>query len=735
MNRVTRRLVVLALACALGGCAGGTANRTDEAAAVAEQVAPSLVRVQYAVRYDKGEAPQAGGWMTPACPVRPRGPLAPDSALKNEQPMEVPGFLVGPAQVVSTDPMIQGRFLEGITVSNGRDVVKATPAAYGRTESVVVLDLERPLEGARPLEFADDAGPPAYSVSYGLAAGRWTTSVQGFGAAFQLSEDGRRVLRAPMQALVVDRAGGAVGLSMNAELPADGSWKASPAAWPAYSADEVRALLGALKRRCGSGLVRVGLYFRSPRQESGMSYRMRDDEEATEMYANGLLIAPDRLLVLANLKPKVTARLERMTVFTEDGGSAAAAFEASLADYGCLVARLEKPLAGPIRLSDRSIGGHRFALLPTADVRLAGENRTVYYEHRRIADLEQGWRGRLYPEVIGRSEGLFLFDPDGALVALPVARREKVQTERWSSSSGARLTAAADLRAVLADVQAHADAGNVPLSEAEESRLAWLGVILQPMNRDLARAHNVANLTKDGETGAIVSYVYPDSPAAKAGVEAGDVLLRLAAEGRPEPIEVRLSDYSERGAFPWDRLDEVPEQYFDRLPAPWAPVETVLTRALTDLGFGTKFEAHFFKDGQVAPKAFEVVAGPPHYESAPRYKSEALGLTVRDLTYEVRRYFQREPGDPGVIVSKIEPGSKASVAGIKPYEIITHVNDRPMTSVKEFEAAVAKAEGELRLSVKRMAQGRVVKIQMVGPAPATPTPETPAPESPKPEEP
>jgi S1-C subfamily serine protease len=84
---------------------------------------------------------------------------------------------------------------------------------------------------------------------------------------------------------------------------------------------------------------------------------------------------------------------------------------------------------------------------------------------------------------------------------------------------------------------------------------------------------------------------------------------------------------------------------------------------------------------------------------------------VRNLTYEVRRYFQKAPGEGGVIVSKIEPGSKAAVSGIKPYEIITHVNDQPVGNVKDFEKLIA-GQGELRLSVKRMTKGRVVKIKM-----------------------
>jgi S1-C subfamily serine protease len=83
------------------------------------------------------------------------------------------------------------------------------------------------------------------------------------------------------------------------------------------------------------------------------------------------------------------------------------------------------------------------------------------------------------------------------------------------------------------------------------------------------------------------------------------------------------------------------------------------------------------------------------------------------MTYEVRRYFRKKPGDAGVIVAKIEPGSKASVSGLKPYEIITHINDKLVRSVEDFEKLIA-GQSELRLAVKRMTRGRVVKIKMAG---------------------
>jgi S1-C subfamily serine protease len=84
---------------------------------------------------------------------------------------------------------------------------------------------------------------------------------------------------------------------------------------------------------------------------------------------------------------------------------------------------------------------------------------------------------------------------------------------------------------------------------------------------------------------------------------------------------------------------------------------------------------------------------------------------VKDLTYEARRFFQMTAADPGVIVSMVEQGEGAAVAGVKPFELIVAVNDEAVHSVGEFEAAIA-AGGELRLSIMRMHLGRLVKIRV-----------------------
>ena len=701
MNR-SGLLAGLALLVA-AGCADARKTELEKQAALGKRLAASLVRVQYTLRYDRGEAPEAG-----------------EQALEEERPLEDAGFLVSPTEVVTEDHGIHPRFVERVVVRQGDDVVPARVAGWAKDRLAVILRLERPLAAGKPLVFDAARKPPYLLAKYVESEGEWGVTIVPMESGVAVPETSPPSRGVFIGELVTDADGAAVALPMS-EVPLDDSWKGSPLAWPVYTPDEYAALVAGVRQRAERALLRTTLHLRSPTREAGARYRSRDDDEgATEINATGIVLEGGRVLVLASLKPNVTARLERIVVHAADGKAVEAKFAGSLQDYAGLVATLEKPLGGAVTLSARPVLECRYALLPSVEIRLHGENRAAYFNHNRVRNPTIGWRQQLELGVMVRDQEKFLFDPQGALLAVPLGRRERVSTERQWSNVGPRLVPVVYLEHVLEDLPKHLDPGNVPLAEATERRLAWLGVILQPLNRDLARANTVAELTRDGETGALVSYVYAGSPAEKEGIEPGMILLRLRVAGRPQPLEVKLEDFEDRGPFPWDRLDEVPETYYDRIPPPWEPAENAFNRALTDLGFGRKFDADFFAGGKVVTKSFEVTPSPTHYDSAPRFKTEALGLTVRDLTYEVRRYFQKDADAPGVVVSKIEPGSKAAVAGIKPYETITHVNDKPVAGVGDFEKAVGEG-GELRFSVKRMTQGRVVKLSAAGPV-EKPTP-------------
>ncbi|MEW6744455.1 MAG: PDZ domain-containing protein [Planctomycetota bacterium] len=118
-------------------------------------------------------------------------------------------------------------------------------------------------------------------------------------------------------------------------------------------------------------------------------------------------------------------------------------------------------------------------------------------------------------------------------------------------------------------------------------------------------------------------------------------------------------------------------------------------------------------DKRPTARAFERVQtkDPPHFDACKRFESKAAGLTVRNLTYEVRRYYQLGPEDPGLIISKIEPGPPAAVAGLVPNELILAVNDQPLQDVDHLRDTLAPG-GEFHLNVRRMTVGRLVTLKV-----------------------
>ena len=661
------------------------------------------MRVEYTLQYDNGEPPVSGVWNERWANL--------ESLVRQERPLEVGGMLVAPRQVLTADPMMDPRFIKSIAVRVGQQVVPAKFVGYGTDQPGAFLELSAPLPQAKPLAFDADKPGPYRTVTYQQTHGIWTVTVGSLSSDVSSAADGRTFRPAPAYCLITDKLGAPVGATMKDGLPLDDSWKGSPLQWPAMAQAEMAKMLADLDKQVAGSLPRVNLGFRSPRKQAGVSpSRYGGTDEPTEQNLAGVMLDERTILVPANLEPKTTARLERIMVYPAGGEPIPAKFVCTLADYGGFIATLDAPLPGKATLAaDADLTALRNKLLLTADVRVQGEKRTVYFGHDRIALLAIGWKGNLYPGIRG-PDTMFYFTPQGQLLILPIAHREGVSVrDRYRLGGEIIDTPATVLGPVLREPTKHADASNAPLTEADESRLAWLGVELQPLDKELARANKVSDLTQDGQTGALVSYVYPGSPADKSGIKPGYVLLRVTIEGEPKPLDVRLeeSPYG-RQPFPWERLDQLPEQYYDQVPQPWPSPENTLTRTLTDAGFGKKFQAEFFFDGKTLTKDFQVEQSPAYYETAQRYKSD-LGITVRDLTYELRRYFQKTQDDPGVIVSKVEPGSKASVAGIKPYEMIVSVNDTPVRNVKDFER-LANASGELRLSVSRMTKGRVVKI-------------------------
>lgn len=678
-----------------------------------DAVNAALVRVELRAKAADGEEPDAAGWnrRCPNCGEYHDSAL--DDAVKQDRPATSAGYLVAPDRVLAADPMIEARFVDDWHIRLGDETVAATPVAWAADRPAMILQLAQPLAAGRALDLAPaPADTPLYVLEPGGSDNGWTHWLQPWQQnAGWLLQNGRRLRALPVGALFLAESGRPVAVNYADRLPADADWLAPHDAWNWLDAAAYEAGLDRVRAAVAAMLLQADIKLRAKPVRPGEQQNHRNDdgdENALDLPQTALVIGPRRVLVLTALAPGLTARVESIRLRLADGSTIDAGFVGSSSEFGALVVEPDRDLPMPVALKSADWQALRDHLLYTADLRFSGEERRIHYGHLRIADTGPGYKNRIVPTFArGKMENVFLFDTAGDLLGLPVAKRVKAKRNRWESAEVFTLSAG-ELAAFNAAPDTWADPRNVPLSEADSRRLAWLGVDLQPLDEDLALAHGVSTQTDDGGHGALVTHVYPDSPAARVGLEVGDVLLRVQPEGAATPVDIEVERHAffDR-PFPWERYDEVNEAYFDRIPFPWVPAESSFNLLLKDLGFGAPYRLDYARGGAVASVNLTVEPGPEHFMAAPELARDDLGFRVRQLTFETRRFYQLADTEQALVVSKVEAGGAAAVAGLKPYELITHVNDRPVGTVAEITAALAESP-RARLAVRRMNQNRVV---------------------------
>ncbi|MBX3388152.1 MAG: hypothetical protein KF691_01710 [Phycisphaeraceae bacterium] len=709
-----------------------------ELASMIAKLKGSFVQVEVTPRFDGGEAPydiltmpSSGGCVSKSMADSVSASFITDSwseVMREERPVTAGGFLVAPDRVFTAELALHPRFVKSIVVRLGDEAVAATVDGYLADEPGMFLKLERPINGGKPLSFGADAGEPAVGIRYNKIDGEWVVTASGAPGGVMVTEQGNATTRGAGNTLLVDRDDTPVTILSGGHLRVDGSWRIDPAKKLCVSSDQWSDAIAKIREASEMQVPRVHIQFRSPAtgSERRRSYfRDSDDGVQTEWFGPGLMVDDRTILIPAGFNPKTTARLEKITVHFPGGSERQATFAGNLRDWQGMVATFDESIGTGAKLRAGQVTDLRDRLLVQGSIAVKGETRTAHFGTQRVRDFEEGFRGVLYPSMTAVSGGgrwddrglayhTFLFTLDGEIAAVPMGRRDRLNTgdRSYSRSGDDKLVPSDVVRDALRQGKSAYDADNKPLSKEDELRLAWIGVEMQGMNPDLARANDIVELTNGGRSGGIVTYVYADSPAAQAGMQVGDVLLRIQIDGQPKPLEIEVEDNGMGSVMDryWEYLDRVPEEYMDRIPSPWGNAETPVIRSLTDMGFGTGYTIEAVREGKTLQFPMVVTLGPSHYEAAAKFKSEDLGLTVKDITYEVRRYFQMKPEDTGVIIAKVERGGRAAVAGLKPLETIRSVNDKPVASVKDFEDAV-KTGGEFKMAVKRMTQGRTVVVK------------------------
>jgi serine protease Do len=220
----------------------------------------------------------------------------------------------------------------------------------------------------------------------------------------------------------------------------------------------------------------------------------------------------------------------------------------------------------------------------------------------------------------------------------------------------------------------------------------YLGVTVGDLTPELAQGFGIAEGTK----GAVVQAVQKNTPASKAGVRAGDVV--VAVNGKA---------VEDRGQ---------------------------LTRSVAAIPPGGKAALTVLRDGKrqeivvtvgTRPDEDAIARGEAGEEGEPEgngaaAKGAKLGVKLQALTPDLARQLRVE-GDTGVIVAEVDPDGAAARAGIQRGDLILEVNRSPVTKPEQVSAAVSKAKpGDVvLLRVKRGSNASFVPVRI-------PEPEAPA---------
>jgi hypothetical protein len=469
-----------------------------------------------------------------------------------------------------------------------------------------------------------------------------------------------------------------------------------------------------------------------------------DDEggELDDLLASGFAIDSRSILVHHSLTRAQAQRLDRIEIELGDS-KRPATFIGAFRDYGVFAAQIADGDALPAHVELPPEPGAGFAyhqplLCVSADHSTGKRRERVDFE--RVTDWLIGY-ANVKETVVSPfpRQGALIYSADGSVLlgAVIEVRREPdahdadsqyaYAARRYRSSYypqnygiDLRVLTLAELRGIVESAPASFDPRLKPLSKDREKDMVWYGVEFQPLNRELARNFGVEIASRGGEIGLMTLFVYPDSPAARGGIEPRDILLSVRDLSKDQPVELRAGDgnfeSSEFLELPEEIPEELREEFLSQMPPPWRSPRNALNGLLHSFGAGADIELKYLRGGEEKTHRFKLELGPPDFESAAKEKIEAIGITVKDLTYEVRTHFRFADESPGVVVAKIESGSPVAVSKILPYEIITSVNGEPVRSAKEFRGVVEKSlETEsgktLEFRVERLGKSRLVKIR------------------------
>ncbi|MBN2424497.1 MAG: PDZ domain-containing protein [Calditrichaceae bacterium] len=188
---------------------------------------------------------------------------------------------------------------------------------------------------------------------------------------------------------------------------------------------------------------------------------------------------------------------------------------------------------------------------------------------------------------------------------------------------------------------------NPPVYNKKEStRKKWLGVYMQPFTIDMAKYFG-----NDSIRGVLLNTIIKDSPAEKAGLQSGDVIMAI------NNVKVDAKTNNDLDVF-----REVIRSQQDSM-----------------------ITIDIFRDGKILPVSVQLAETPISQFLADEVTNSKLGFSVKELTQDIIIAKQLDFETEGVWVSKVEQAGWADVAGLVIGDLILKINETGAENLKVVE--------------------------------------------------
>ncbi len=242
-----------------------------------------------------------------------------------------------------------------------------------------------------------------------------------------------------------------------------------------------------------------------------------------------------------------------------------------------------------------------------------------------------------------------IYDMSGDAVGILIRLSNQGQTDFRSSHNG--FGSIEDFMPLLGigDIDKIQKLIKDPPKKGEITR-GWLGIHLQALTTDMAEFWNL-NIAG----GIIVNDVVDNSPADKAGMETGDIIVKL--NGRP--IEV-------------DSEETLP----------------IFRRKILEFAADTDVNFEIFRrqNGKVDTLDISatLVKAPLSPGEAPDFEDDNFEMKIRDMVFADYTFYNlNQEKFKGVVVKELENGGWASVGGLYPGDIIQSIDGNKVTNIEE----------------------------------------------------